>query len=57
MSENVRNGYQNIRVTFKIKADAPEEKLKELCELAQQRSPVFDIITNPTPVSVQLATE
>ncbi len=57
MSENVRNGYQNIRVTFKIKADAPEEKLKELCELAQKRSPVFDIITNPTPVSVQLATE
>ncbi len=57
MSENVRNGYENIRVTFKIKADAPEEKLKELCELAQQRSPVFDIITNPTPVSVQLATE
>jgi uncharacterized OsmC-like protein len=55
MSENVRNGYQNIRVTFKIKADAPEEKLKELCELAQKRSPVFDIITNPTPVSVQLA--
>ena len=57
MSENVRNGYQNIRVTFKIKADAPEEKLKELCELTQKRSPVFDIITNPTPVSVQLATE
>jgi uncharacterized OsmC-like protein len=57
MSEDVRNGYQNIRVTFKIKADAPEEKLKELCELAQKRSPVFDIITNPTPVSVQLATE
>jgi uncharacterized OsmC-like protein len=57
MSEEVRNGYQNIRVTFKIKADAPEEKLKELCELAQKRSPVFDILTNPTPVSVQLATE
>ena len=54
MSEDVRNGYENIRVTFKIKADAPEEKLKELCELAQKRSPVFDIVTNRVPVNVQL---
>lgn len=55
LDEKVRNGYENIRVTFKIKADAPEEKLKELCELAQKRSPVFDIVTNRTPVTVQLA--
>ena len=55
MNEDVRNGYQNIRVTFKIKADAPEEKLKELCELAQKRSPVFDVVTNGVPVKVQLA--
>jgi len=55
MSEYVRNGYENIRVTFKIKSDAPEEKLKELCELAQKRSPVFDIVTNGVPVNVQLA--
>jgi len=54
MNEDVRNGYENIRVTFKIKADAPEEKLKELCELAQKRSPVFDIVTNRVPVNVQL---
>ena len=56
MSENVRNGYDNIRVTFKIKADIPEEQKKELVELAQKRSPVFDIISNPVPVSVQLET-
>ena len=54
MNEDVRNGYENIRVTFKIKSDAPEEKLKELCELAQKRSPVFDIVTNRVPVNVQL---
>jgi uncharacterized OsmC-like protein len=54
MNDGVRNGYENIRVTFKIKADAPEEKLKELCELAQKRSPVFDIVTNRVPVNVQL---
>lgn len=54
LSENVRNGYENIQVTFKIKADAPEEKLRELVELAQKRSPVFDIISHPTPVHVRL---
>lgn len=54
LSESIRNGYESIRVTFKIKADAPEETLKELVELAQKRSPVFDIISNPVPVSVEL---
>ncbi|HEX8999738.1 MAG TPA: OsmC family protein [Blastocatellia bacterium] len=57
LSDRVRNGYDNIRVTFKIKADAPEEKLEELIKLAQQRSPVFDIVSNPTPVSVRLQTQ
>ena len=57
MNEDVRNGYENIRVTFKIKADAPEEKLKELCELAQRRSPVYDIVTNRVPVNVRLKTD
>lgn len=54
LSDQVRNGYENIRVTFRIKADAPEETLQELCELAQQRSPVFDTLTRPVPVSVKL---
>jgi uncharacterized OsmC-like protein len=57
LSDRVRNGYENIQVTFKIKADAPEEKLKELCELAQKRSPVFDIVSNPVSVSVRLETQ
>ncbi|MGE0883910.1 MAG: OsmC family protein [Blastocatellales bacterium] len=55
LSDKIRNGYEGIRVTFKIKADAPEETLQELIEIAQQRSPVFDIVTNPVPVTVQLA--
>jgi uncharacterized OsmC-like protein len=54
LSEGIRNGYQNINVTFRIKADASEEKLEELVQLAQKRSPVFDIISNPTPVQVRL---
>src|SRR5262245_21690958 len=57
LSDGVRNGYENIRVTFKITADAPEEKLQELCQLAQKRSPVFDIVSNPVPISVRLKTK
>lgn len=55
MDESVRNGYENIRVTFKVKGDAPQEKLEELVHLAQRRSPVFDIVTNKVPVSVEFA--
>lgn len=55
LDETVRNGYENIRVTFNIKADAPKEKLEELVELAQKRSPVFDLMSNGVPVSVKLA--
>jgi uncharacterized OsmC-like protein len=54
MDDTVRNGYQQIQVAFKIKADASEEKLQELVDLAQKRSPVFDIISHPTPVYVSL---
>lgn len=54
LSEKVRNGYEHIDVTFRIKADASEEKIQELVELAQKRSPVFDMISNPTPVNVHL---
>ena len=54
LDENVRNGYEKIKVVFKIKADAPKEKLQELVELAQKRSPVFDIVSRPTPVEVSL---
>lgn len=54
VKEDVRNGYESLRVTFRVKADAPEEKIRELVELAQRRSPVFDIITNPVPIEVRL---
>lgn len=57
LSDDVRNGYQNIRVTFKIKGDASPEKLEELLMLAQKRSPVFDIVSNPVAVTVQLEAE
>ncbi len=52
LSDKVRNGYENIRITFRIKSDAPQAKLDELVQLAQARSPVFDIVTHPVPVTV-----
>jgi uncharacterized OsmC-like protein len=54
MSEKVRNGYEKIRVNFRVKSDAPREKIRELVDLAQKRSPVFDIVSNPTTVEVSL---
>jgi uncharacterized OsmC-like protein len=54
LSKEVRNGYRQLTVAFRIKADAPAETIAELCHLAQARSPVFDIISNPTPIAVRL---
>ena len=54
LSDKVRNGYEAVRVTFTIKSNASAEQLAELCAIAQQRSPVFDIVTNKVPVTVTL---
>lgn len=55
LSDKVRPGYQNVRLTYRVKSDAPRRKLEELCEYVQRTSPVLDIIRNPVPVSVTLA--
>lgn len=54
LSEQVRNGYEGVRVAFRIKSSASPEQLAELCKIAQARSPVFDIVTNKVPVTVTL---
>jgi uncharacterized OsmC-like protein len=50
LSEQVRRGYKEIRVHFTIKSDATEEQLKELTKF----SPVYDIVSNPVPVSISI---
>ena len=55
LSDQVRPGYQNIRLSYRVKSDAPREKLEALCEYVQKTSPVLDIIRNPVPVSITLA--
>jgi len=54
LSESRRPGYNNIRLTYKVKSDASEEKLNELCKYVQNTSPVLDIIKNPVPVSISM---
>jgi uncharacterized OsmC-like protein len=57
LDDDYRNGFERIRVSFKVKGDAPEEKLREVVARAQARSAVFDIVTNGVPVSVDVTTE
>jgi uncharacterized OsmC-like protein len=54
---NVRNGYQGIRVTFRIKGDAPEEELKKLIVRSKDRSAVYDVLTNGVPVDIEVQAE
>ncbi|RFA29228.1 osmotically inducible protein C [Alkalilimnicola ehrlichii] len=55
LDESVRNGYRDIRVRFRVSSPtASEAELQQLVELAQQRSPVFDIVTHEVPVHVTL---
>jgi uncharacterized OsmC-like protein len=50
----VRNGYEQIRVTFHVEGDADDETLRGLVEQSRRRSAVYDTLTNPTPVSVDV---
>lgn len=52
---DVRNGFSAVRVTYMIDADAPHSELAGIVAQSQKRSAVFDIITNPTAVTVGLA--
>jgi uncharacterized OsmC-like protein len=50
LSDEERKGYQNIRATFKVKSDASSEEIKEMAEF----SPVLDVVSHGTPVSLQI---
>jgi uncharacterized OsmC-like protein len=56
LSDEVRNGFSAIRVTFKVRGDASAEKLREVVERGRQRSVVYDMVTNGVPVSVAVET-
>ena len=52
LDRGVRNGYQGIQVKFKIKADVPDHRLREIAELGSSHSPVFDSLTRGVPISI-----
>lgn len=53
LSDEVRPGYEGITVKYHVEADAPPEKIDELCAYVQKTSPVMDMIRNPVPVEVK----
>lgn len=52
IDDEVRNGFKGIRVTYDIDADASREDVEALVAQSQKRSAVYDIVTNPTNVTV-----
>jgi uncharacterized OsmC-like protein len=54
IDSDVRNGYDDVKVTFKIDADASKQDIEALVAQSQKRSAVYDIITNPTNVTVHV---
>jgi uncharacterized OsmC-like protein len=54
IDSDVRNGYDDIKVTFNIDADASKKDIDAIVAQSQKRSAVYDIITNPTNVTVEV---
>jgi uncharacterized OsmC-like protein len=54
IDSDVRNGYDDIKITFKIDADASKKDIEALVAQSQKRSAVYDAITNPTNVTVEV---
>ena len=57
LSDDVRNGYEGIRLSFKVKGDASAEKLRQVVEQSRARSAVYDVLTNGVPVSIEVEAE
>lgn len=55
IDRDVRNGYDDIKVTFNIDADAPRKEIEAIVAQSQKRSAVYDVLTNPTNVTVTVA--
>jgi uncharacterized OsmC-like protein len=55
VDSDVRNGFNDIKVTFTIDADASREEIEALVAQSQKRSAVFDALSNPTEVTVTVA--
>lgn len=54
IDSDVRNGFDGIKVSFEIDADASKEDIEALVAQSQKRSAVFDTLSNPTDVHVEV---
>ncbi len=54
IDSDVRTGFDGIKVSYKIDADATPDEIKALVAQSQKRSAVYDIVTNPTNVTVEV---
>ena len=52
LDRNIRNGYEDIRITLRIKANVTDAEFKELSSLGPRFSPVYDSIVRGVPVQV-----
>ena len=55
IDSDVRNGFDGIKVTYEIDADATKAEIEAVVAQSQKRSAVYDVITNPTQISVEVA--
>ncbi|HSM37129.1 MAG TPA: OsmC family protein [Longimicrobiales bacterium] len=55
VDSDVRNGFDGIKVTYDIDADATPDEIRAIVAQSQKRSAVYDVITNPTNVVVEVA--
>ncbi|HEX3832698.1 MAG TPA: OsmC family protein [Solirubrobacteraceae bacterium] len=56
VDDEPRNGFARISVSFRVTGNATEEKLREVVARAQERSAVYDMVTNGVPVTVDVTT-
>jgi uncharacterized OsmC-like protein len=56
LSDEVRNGYQQIRVRIEVEGDASREELVALVQRSRSRSAVYDVLANGTDVQIDVST-
>jgi uncharacterized OsmC-like protein len=54
LSDQIRNGYEGIRISFDIAGEAPPDTLRQIVQQGVARSAVFDVLTNGVPVDVTI---
>jgi uncharacterized OsmC-like protein len=57
VDDEPRNGFERIKVSFRVTGSAPAEKLREVVERARKRSAVYDMVTGGVPVAVEVTTD